>query len=514
MATHKSTFSYNITRPYPFRWLTPVVVVGGIILTALVSFVNVATSGYQLVATSSSNPNQTVDDPSSYGNIKWPSYLTKNTRATCAATTIPLKSEIFTANNAIPYTLSSVWRMGEDGKKNNLGSLVYHNNVLRECNITKTNIEVLGKYAKSIGETAIAKVGLNLRTYATCSIDVDTSMPNTAKGPTFLQLVGTYNLLDESVPRFLSRNETEKPSLYWAESMLRMYWMVLSKAYYDGSNGTSWGDDSTYNAVITLSRRSEELNGTREEVMSDEFFSVGCFTEASYCGEDSIAWLSEGHSQWDPYPGIWSSVDTLGKSMWFAVMTDLGFNDTTVPNMLAYPDLLASLSRNLTNDVDYWRSRYTEDGNKTEGVHMSPVNDLATKSFDPSATTPPPQHRLLGATPAVLSTNYICQVPQAKPAGTLFLSVLLADLVLLQAAWFLFKLCVDSYLYRRYPDQRPCEGCFGMGEGQDTGAEPLVLSVVTHGEEQQQDPWKSAPGSNIELTRYSPVGSGETLPYR
>ncbi|KAI0123610.1 hypothetical protein BJ170DRAFT_686870 [Xylariales sp. AK1849] len=498
---HSSAFSYSVTRQYPFKWFTPVVIIGGIIVTALISFVNVATSGYELVATASNHPNRTAVDPTWYGNIKWPSYFIGNTRASCAPATFPLKTEIFTNNHVIPYTISNVWRWTGDGAKVNLGSLVYQHNVLQNCNVTRVTIQVLGREDQSIDATAISRVGLALTTSASCSVDVDTSQTDAARGPTFFELTGTYNLLDAGTPRFLLRNATEKGSLYWGESLIRMYWMVLAKAYYDGAVGTTAGNTTAYKAAITLERRSEAATGTKEEVMDDDFFKVSCFTEDSFCGNDSITWLAEGHKQWDPYPGIWLPASTLGKAMWFAVMTDLGRNDSAVPNMLTYPDLLENLSQNLTNEVQYWESRRLANNNSTTGVHLQPNPGLALESFNPSKS---PQPRL-GASPAYLATNYICQVPQAKQAGTLFLSVLVADLVLLQAIWLVFRFIVDGVLQRRYPAMRYCEGCYKIKE-QDATKLSMDPDEASRG---LQSGRQSASGSEVELVRYAHLGQVE-----
>jgi hypothetical protein len=46
---HKSVFSYNLSRPYPYTWFTWVVVIGGILATAIFSFVNLVADGYELM---------------------------------------------------------------------------------------------------------------------------------------------------------------------------------------------------------------------------------------------------------------------------------------------------------------------------------------------------------------------------------------------------------------------------------------------------------------------------------
>jgi hypothetical protein len=468
---HKSIFSYNITRPYPFKWFTPVTAIGGLIAVVLVSFINFTTSGYELVSTSSSNPNRTVGDSTWHGNINWPSYFVQNSQATCASTTLPVNIEVFTNNHAIPYTLSSVWRV-KGTKKDYLGSLVYHNNLLRDCNVTQVDIQVLGKFTQSPLNTARTGVGLLLKPRATCAVDVDTLTTDldSSSGPTFLNLVGSYDFGDDEIPRFLRRNESIRASLYWGESLLRAYWVIVADAWH-GSAGKV--KDNQFYAEIILKRRARGSNGTRGEVLSDSFFSIDCFTETTFCKNhsESVSWLSEGGHDRDPYPGIWRRIDTLGKAMWFTVMTDLGQNISVdgTPNMLVYDDLLQGLTSNLTNEYRYW--------NQTKSQHhayaVPYIKGLAMKSFNASDSPQPG----LGASPSYLSTNYFCQVPKAKSAGALFFSVLIADLVLLQALWTGFKFIVDSVVEKRHPSMRYCEGCYENAR-RDVGGESLTAPCI------------------------------------
>lgn len=56
---HHSWFSYSISKPYPFRWFTPVVLVGGVILAVLLSLINLSANGYYLKPLYTSDPNGT-----------------------------------------------------------------------------------------------------------------------------------------------------------------------------------------------------------------------------------------------------------------------------------------------------------------------------------------------------------------------------------------------------------------------------------------------------------------------
>lgn len=57
---YTSWFSYTITKPYPYRWFTPVAIVGGIILAVLFSLVNLAANGYYMRTVYTNDPNTTL----------------------------------------------------------------------------------------------------------------------------------------------------------------------------------------------------------------------------------------------------------------------------------------------------------------------------------------------------------------------------------------------------------------------------------------------------------------------
>jgi len=73
MATpHASFFSYSLSKLYPFRWFTPLVLIVFIILATLFSILNYSPSGFEQVSQTSPDPNATV---SGDGSKKWPSFI-------------------------------------------------------------------------------------------------------------------------------------------------------------------------------------------------------------------------------------------------------------------------------------------------------------------------------------------------------------------------------------------------------------------------------------------------------
>ena len=43
------SFTYSLSRPYPYKWFTWVVIIGGICAIAFFSIVNLAANGYDLI---------------------------------------------------------------------------------------------------------------------------------------------------------------------------------------------------------------------------------------------------------------------------------------------------------------------------------------------------------------------------------------------------------------------------------------------------------------------------------
>ncbi|KAI1121514.1 hypothetical protein F5Y10DRAFT_256213 [Nemania abortiva] len=452
----KLRFSYSLSRKYPsnYNWITPLAFLGAIAAITFVTIINVATIGFDSVAISTTNPNKTMTDGNPFGHTGLLSLLARGLKTTCTSTTLPLSSQFYSTNYAIQYTLTNVWRGGKDGTpKQNLGSLVYLNQSI-DCDVTQVIIRVLGKYTQSPAVTAITRVGLQLETSATCSADIETSKSDT-EGPTYFNLVGSWNLLDQP-PHFLLTNKTDKASLWWGQSLLNVYYLITAHAYWEGASNFMWGMNGTYNAYIGLTRASKATQGSAEEVMSNEFFYVQCYTEANYCGNNSIPILSQGKAidgNADPYANIWSSVDILGKAMWFTVMTDLGKNDTAIPNMLAYPDLLANLTANLTNEAIYWKN--LSDSGIEKGTTIGTDHFIGNESFDPSTAA----QAALGAQPSYLSTNYVCQVPRRKSGGIRALLILMSDILLLASIWKIFKLIADYIAKPDESDAAYCAGC-------------------------------------------------------
>ena len=223
---YSSIFSYNLTRSYPFKWFTPVVVVGGLVAMVLISFLNLATAGYQLVSITSTDANETQSTQTWFD--RWPSFMVGKMQASCESAVIPLNSQFYTNNSALAHVLTGVWRTDETGQTTNFGSLVYQNNLLDNCTINWLLIEINGM-SRPAGSIAKQQTGATLTAFTRCGIS----------SGLMLGITTSYDLLPDMVYpsinpyfSFLTRNSTEKSSLYFGESLLAMYWIQLTNSYY------------------------------------------------------------------------------------------------------------------------------------------------------------------------------------------------------------------------------------------------------------------------------------------
>lgn len=128
-----------------------------------------------------------------------------------------------------------------------------------------------------------------------------------------------------------------------------------------------------------------------------------------------------------PIPDMVPQVDVFAKSFYSAVLTDLGQNKT---NLLLHHDSLKYLQDQATMNVT----------STTAGVNTTALQDLKAVS-------------------ATLFMQYQCSVPVLKGVGSVIISVLLADLVFLQALWLLLNFGSVWWLTRKTKSANYCSGC-------------------------------------------------------
>ena len=148
-------------------------------------------------------------------------------------------------------------------------------------------------------------------------------------------------------------------------------------------------------------------------------------------------------------------MDGLVKSMYFTILTDLGQDGP--PNALASPTQVMKFANETYKLLVFLGSTGSFDS--TTGP-VPPISSL-WRSYN---TTISDFYKSVGTGiprvwPATINAQYLCQVPKLKPIGSMLVSVIVADLVFLQALWLIVTFLTTFFLERRHPQANYCDGC-------------------------------------------------------
>jgi hypothetical protein len=462
---HSSLFTYNITRRYPFAWFTPVVFIGGAIAIVLFSLLNFVSTGYNLSVEYSTNPNATVSGRIWFNH--WPSFLTSKVQPTCQPLDIQVNSKFFTNQTGLTYTLTGVWQPSNGSIQNVSPSLTYYGNLIQDCVINSVEVDLEAK-DRLAAQFAWAEWGAAVRAYTTCGI-------SNANGYVRFNLTAEYDYVPETVSfssglySLISVDKEARASLWWGESLLSMYWAYLSRTMQNirvndtesGSNAIRKG--TLYFTPSNTTTRNNLNSGyfqPDKAVISDitnlDYFDVdyrfiqdeddGGFAVV-FPGDNDFPTSLSNLNYHQTYPNIWIPADSLVKSFYSTILTDLGQIGSPSPNILTNSTTLQHFTANFSMILD---------PNKENVANARPGPALQDYDTLKSQTGP------LGTTPSVIFSKYLCQVPTRKSAGSLFVSILVADLVFLQALWYIFTFLTETFLLQkmvRGPEVNYCEGC-------------------------------------------------------
>lgn len=448
MANHESFFSYTITRPYPYRWFTPVAISGGIILLVAATVINMVASGYELISECSMDPDATTNQHVWFKN--WPDWLA-STKPTCAATIVPLETSLYTNNTVLPWTLLSASEYDASGNTTDSESLYYYNYQLQNCSISGIQVTVESTH-RDAAESAAMAVGATVHAEATCLVN-----SQNAKRQNLIQLFTSWYPLGpgyQPSSQFLGVNATAKSSLYWGESVARLYWANFLMNYFQDSTHL---DPPLYKANFVLDRPTT-WQTTDHGPNSTDFlrlaFCIATQLNATGMAENSPNVCEESESLdhmigTGHLPNVWEPLGVMAKAMWFLLLADLGQDDSpSEPNILAQADSLAVLTQNMTqvNSSISEPFRFEIDAH---GLSLNPY--IMSEEAD--------SHLFVNQ--SVLVTSYTCQVPRRKAMVSLIIPIIVANLVLLQAGWQLFVYLVDQFFISKDKELSYCTGCSG-----------------------------------------------------
>ncbi|PSN58768.1 hypothetical protein BS50DRAFT_368049 [Corynespora cassiicola Philippines] len=448
MSSYKSVFSYNITRPYPFQWFTPVVVILGILAAVLFSFMNLATSGYDMVTAATSNPNMTITNVTYFQN--WPSFFTSKIRPKCEPQALAANREYYTNNTALSYRLESLSYDNAMGLSK-YPDTPYLNNPLRDCKIFQI------EYYYEQDERLAQGWTVSVRAYISCAVDTEV-------GRMWLKMSTTYGSGSEVTSSHLNPDEESKASLWWGGSLLFWY---QEKVKHDINHAAarfmnSSGDFPMKKGTVIFFpllriTDSDQYKSNTSWLEDKPLCTIFPNPESA---EIVHLWDCDSNERY-PYNlfhDIGLDAGMLAKAFYSTVMADLGQASV---NVLDNRDLLEYF----TESFSYF------------STFIKTVN-IGNLAKGPYASANASRWNLV-ISPSVLSTTYLCQVPQLKSTGSLIFSVLIANLVLLQALWKFFNFFASFFMLRKYPEANSCLGCQNIKKSTESGVElgeysPLV----------------------------------------
>lgn len=444
-------FRYNVTRPYPFPWFAPVAMVGGLVFTVLFSVLNYALNGFDMVSVEYPEPQTGNPDATWYE--RFAALQTNSMQANCSPVQFPVNSQFFTNQSGLTYTLSAIWNSETGNSKDYQPLLSYYDEPLEDCFVSLLQVDI-EEMDRTGAQVAGAGWGAVARAYVTCSLkhtgggttNINLTTSYEAVGPTFSELVGPQ--------QFVATNQHLRASLWWGESLLSARWANLSQTL---SNTWPAENEIPPRKWLTQSLRNDSILS----ILDADFFNLwyniyydqsttttaGNITNAVLTSpvpaSGAIAGIEDGEVGVYNGAPILSGVDSLGKILYSAVMVDLGqVKQPTASNMLLDAEALQSFS----SEVQF-----------VQQAGVSYIPGPATADYE----TLRDKTGNLTTTPSVISTIYTCQIPKRKPIGSLILSILIADLVFLQAAWTFYGFVSGLFVKdKHYPNY--CEGCLKL----------------------------------------------------
>lgn len=148
--------------------------------------------------------------------------------------------------------------------------------------------------------------------------------------------------------------------------------------------------------------------------------------------------------------------DDLAKAFYSAIAADLGIAGT---NILTDTGALEKYTAGMST---------SQLSNLT--VPFGPAND--------SYANHKPQTGQPHINSSTIQTNYLCQIPVAKPLPTMIFNVLLADLVFIKAVWTIANFFAELYVESKQSSATWCEGCLHRdvgSNGTQSASNPYLL---------------------------------------
>lgn len=459
-------FSYSVTREYPYKWFTPVAIVGGILLTVLFSAVNFFPTAYTLIST-------TTRDRESFLSRRWPRYIpeifTSKIQPRCDPSVIPAHSYFQTNQSGFTYELYLAGPQISDT------ALSYSGGLIEECTVEEVRITFETSSSRSPAQRSTSDWEVTVSSWIRCVVEHRTIYLITWYGPMSTDIIDSKVSLPTG---FYAIFLTATPGLYWADQLLTAFWLetlvaITNQTIQESAAGTAtpWYNLSSGFIDLISDQSSEEI-----DIKDESFFSrvEWAFLDQArglkytgLSGDEELVGLV-GNKSW---PNVWSEVDRLGKAMVSANYLDLGqLQLPSKTNMFSTPESLQFWTANFSTIREKspdWLKVFLSSDRGWSLLNNDDIQKQIEPTWSPNTTT------------SVIAATYMCQDPVLKSWANVFVSILVADLVFLRTAWSLYNLIVSYFLKSRHPDANICDDCLARKKEDETLAkQPTTTSTI------------------------------------
>ncbi|PNP82744.1 hypothetical protein FNYG_03975 [Fusarium nygamai] len=469
---HSSWFSYRITRPYPFRWFTPVAIAGGLILTVLFTIINLASSAFYLKPIFTDDPNGTTTQ-----SVRWfmkaPLNWDNNMKVKCQPKILSVGDRVFSTNLGFQYSVKALTSSDDDlDFRKTYPSIAYLNNTLEDCYLTKLDINLRKSDARASNSWWLSWITTFTEATASCNVMTSEGLVNITLG---VEYTGQSDHIYDYV---IEDDYKTHASTWWGTRLLNIYFTGILSTM---SQTQDLGDDSywmTGGITFTTNPTIKDIRDPKLFNLAGWFLSSDGFIQNErefllptkyflYLRPEALNDLS--FIKTDPknqfVPVVWESLHYT-RILHSLIAVDLGNKNT--PNLLLDEKnlryaILPPDDPNRKNGSFLNGSSLTGQATRYAqipklGVPLPPTDKnlvLLNETYDMFASKMGP----LGSKNATIVSQYLCSVPQSKSPGVMLLAILLADLVFLQAAWVIYNWIAGSMLSSS--QMQTCQGCIG-----------------------------------------------------
>ncbi|KAK1599778.1 uncharacterized protein LY79DRAFT_586346 [Colletotrichum navitas] len=438
---HRSWFSYPITKPYPFRWFTPVVVIGGLVLAVLLSLANLSANGFYLKSVYIPDPNATEDSANGLWYRKPPFNWQSDVQAECQPRLLSVGDSFFTSNQGFRYTVEAI----EDSAKRSQPAIRYKNNVLRDCVPTTINLR-LRKVDTAAPSWWISWLESTAEATVRCGVVTDDGLVTITLATTG---VGRG---DRKYGYVVNDDYQTRAGVWWGTRLLNTYWSgVMSVA-------SQMSQPGRYVVRVGLTFNTKPLE---KDIQTDTFFDLYWWmthNDSVIANKGFAENITDYNSEFYGSPTFTEGLH-YAKILYSLLSLDLG--SCQLPSLLLDDDglryailapgdfnrvrggLLNDSSTRLVTGSDRYKTIPSpgDGGTGEEQIDLKESYGLIRPLTGP-----------LDCSNATVVTQYLCSVPQQKGWGVLLFSILLADLVFLQAAWKILTWVSDGIVARQSPE--------------------------------------------------------------